>query len=216
MITQYTTSLGVHLELGRIPRHVIDEFVTVNRAPSPPRRPPQVEVLGGVDPEDWLDDINDPAYMAAVRRYNYKLFDAQFDLIADAINIEFDASALEPFYMMGLERNKPKSDYLRYVVLQSIEDASGVSSAIIYNSTVTQRGIDEAMGRFDVQWLGLPVSEWYIESAPASFSFIFESRLTARRAHISWADFCELTGPQQSEEVALTRLENKLQWLMNN
>jgi len=216
MVTEYITRGGIRLTLGRIPRGIIDGFTAHNRPPQPPKRPPDGDVWGGVDDEDWIEDVSDPAYLAALQKYHVGLFNRQVSLIADAIQVDVCETELSELYKLGMPKTNAKLDYLRFIALGAVQDMAEVTVLVLYNSTVTQRGIDEAIPMFEMDWRGLPVAEWHVDNAPARYNLVFESRIAARKANLTWEQFCEMTGPQQSVEVAVTRLENRLQWLMSN
>lgn len=211
-MSEYVTAGGLRLEISRIPRQVIDDFLAGEMPPEPPIR--EVEAWGGITEE--VPVLDDPGYLAAMQQYYLQLGDGQIDLIAPAVGLPPDCGAveLEELRALGLaEEGDGKADLLRYVVLANEEDLGNVTELVFYNSTVTERGIAEAKARFGVTWHKLPVAAWHVPSSPAGYNLEFEARRVGREAGYKWGEFCKLSGPEQSAEVALQRLGSRLAWL---
>lgn len=212
---RYETSTGVVLGLSRIPRQHIDNYVALNPAPEPPLV--EVQVFGGV-PEK-IEDENDATYRAQLAAYNLRMGHAEFDLIAQALEI------LHPEDWRSDERTAEltslgiyiptQTEYLRYVALSESEDLKAVMEHVLYLSTVTQRGIEEAEQTFGVEWMGVSLEQHPNPRGNLRLSALFQARLAATDLGYTWEKFCELTGPEQSAAVAQYLCTLKVQWLSN-
>ena len=89
-----------------------------------------------------------------------------------------------------------------------------IVAGVFYESTVTQRGVDEAARSFGVTWYGNPVDPNKGPKSPAMYLSPYGDRRAAQDAGYKWSEFIELSGPEQSTEVAYHRLSNRLEWLM--
>ena len=203
----YTTQNGYDLTLGRIPRVTVDQFIVNHPMPVPPMR--AVPVFGGVD-ED-IPDTEDPEYQAEYGRWINKFGNAQVGLILPAIEFEIDQRFLDLQEISEFTIEQ----CVRSFVLEYGNDFTNVVNLVLYNSTVTQQAIDEAMTLFGVTWYDQDVAKIITKQSPGKYRSLFESREAARFANYSWHEFCELSGPEQSAIVAHYRLEKKLQWLMS-
>ena len=122
---------------------------------------------------------------------------------------------MEDLRAIGLAEGDGHASWLRHIVLASDEDLANVVELVFYHSTVTVRGIEEAMRAYNVTWMGQPVSAWHVPRVPGRYSQQFEDRKVARHNHYTWREFSALPGPEQSAEVALYRLSTRLEWLMS-
>lgn len=200
---EYTTAEGHRLRIGRIPRARIDAFGATNPPPEPPTK--TVEVWGGL-PEK-VPDTNDPEYQEAVSKYYIDTRLDQLDLIADAVDIVSDSGALDEIESLGLARDEASS--LAFLVRDPAE-LQDIVEGVFYNSTVTPRGIIEAAQRFGVRWEGKPVNPLAIPKGSAMSNGVYGDQMAARWRGYTWDDFCNLSGPRQSEIVALRRLDTML------
>jgi len=208
----HTTKAGVRLEIGRIPRQRIDEFLAVHPMPEPPTR--KVEAFGGI--EEDVPVLDDPQFQRAMMEYYVGMGHDQVDLIVGAVEIVDDAGALlaeaDELREVGLVEDE--ADLLRYVVLGDDADLAAVVDEVFYLSTVTERGIDEAKRMFNVTWAGQPVETWHVTGTPGRYGQAFEDRKAAQFSGYNWTEFCELAGPQQSAAVAFYRLDARMAALM--
>jgi len=99
-------------------------------------------------------------------------------------------------------------------VLGSDDDLAAVVELVMYQSTVTERGIAEAAQAFNVTWMEKPVLQWGISGSYGRHGAPFEARKAAQFSQYNWHDFCTLPGPEQSAIVAFYRLSTRLEWLM--
>ena len=207
----------MQLEVGKLPRRTIDEFLVARLPPEPPTR--EAEAFGGIVEE--IPVLDDPAYLAKLQTYYTRLGDEQIDLVAEAVRIiempdrEAALVEMEDLQAIGLAEDDGHAAWLRHIVLADDEDLANVIELVFYNSTVTVRGIEEAGRAFNVTWMGQPVSAWHVPRAPGRYSQQFEDRKVARRNHYQWREFGALPGPEQSAEVAFYRLSKRLEWLMS-
>jgi len=209
----FTTKNGVRLEVGRIARERLDAFSATHLPPVPPTR--QMEVFGG-EVED-VPILDDSAYQARLMDYYVSLGHDQIAAIVGAVQIldwdEAQARAeLAELQAIGLG-DGGEADLLRYVILADIDDLAAVVNLVAYQSTVTDRGVQEAADAFAVTWTGKPVLALKVPSTPGRYSMVFEARTAAKYAGYTWEQFCALPGPEQSAVVAFHLLEQKLEWL---
>lgn len=210
---EYRTSTGVTLAVGRIHRSLIDAYATDNPPPEPPVN--EVGVLGGV--KEKVEDYNDPAYVRALFDYHVQMVTDEFSLIAQAVGVTrpevwHSDERCHELREIGIDVTRVM-DYLRYIALAEDEDRVAVTQLVMYQSTVTQRGIEEAERRFNIQWLNAPLSKHGGPPTRLRASAVFQARSAAREANYTWEQFCDLPGPQQSAIVAHYQAENKIAWL---
>lgn len=209
---RYKTTQGVEVEIGRLPRKAIDDFVLHRPPPMPPVR--EVVAFGGV--KETLEYPDDPAYQRELALYYLALGREQLELLAPAITVLSDWKADERYIEMrgaSIIPTDTYADYLRYVALDS-DDFRVVVDEIFYLSTTTDRGVEEATEQFNVTWNGAPLDAWRITKTPGKFSRLFEDREAALFGGHTWQSFIELTGPEQSAIVAHRRQRIRLDNLM--
>ena len=207
---------GGHLviSVGRVPRQRIDRFAVELPAPEPPTK--AVEVWGEIQEE--VPDYGDPGYQAALGRYWFELGKRHVDLIAPAVTLppSADFGELTELREIGLGVNDAGSvaDFLRYVI--SDADLQAVVGLVLYQSTVTDRGLAEASARYNVTWDGRRLSALTtLGKSPGFYGPEFEARRAAQFVHREWEAFCELSGQEQSDIVAFYRLNASLAWLQS-
>lgn len=208
----------MRLEIGRLPRQIIDEFLVARLPPEPPTR--EAEAFGGIVEE--IPVLDDPTYLAELQTYYTRLGDEQIDLVAEAVVIietpglfRKGQAEMDDLIAAGIVETDDYISRLRYVILASDEDLGNVIELVFYNSTVTARGIEEAGRAFNVTWMGQPVSAWRVPRVPGRYSQRFEDRKVATHNHYTWRAFSALPGPEQSAQVAFYRLSMRLEWLMS-
>lgn len=207
----YTTEAGTRLEIGRVPRQDIDNLLARHPLPEPPTR--QVTVWGGVTENEPVWD--DPTYQAELTGYWLRFGREQLAVVAPAVTVVSGEQAdLRELEEAGITSRDPASQ-LRASVLTATADLQAVIELVFYQSTVTQRGIDEATAAFRVLWLDKPVLAWKVPGAPAEYAPLYRDHQAARSGGYSWERFCQLPGPEQSAEVAFYLIENRLHWLMS-
>lgn len=206
----------MRLEVGKLPRQIIDKFLVARLPPEPPTR--EAEAFGGIVEE--VPVLDDPQYLADLQTYYTRLGDEQIDLVAEAVRIidmperEAALMEMEDLRSIGLAEEDDFAAQLRYIVLANDEDLANVVELVFYQSTVTARGIEEATRAFNVTWMSQPVTAWHVPRVPGRYSQQFEDRKVAQHNHYTWREFCTLPGPEQSAEVAFYRLSQRLEWLM--
>jgi hypothetical protein len=216
---RYRTRSGYDVQIGRVQRRYIDEAVVRFERPQPPRASTGdlgIEVFGGIEEDVYLYD--DPGYRRALYAYYVALASHEFSILSRAIEVEgVPDDAIEELARLGLIRGDDEhAALLRYEVLRDNEDWERAVEAVIYNSTVTERGIAEAAERFNAHWREEPLTSVSVPGAPAYYSPEYEARLAARHGLLSWPEFCNLDGPEQSSQVAFYRHSMMLQWLSSN
>ena len=212
------TSSGVELNVQRIDRRVIDEFTRRNPLPEPPTK--EVTLYGGFI--DTVEDYDDEEYLAAMLLYRMTLAEDQLDILADVITVlgpyglPLHDYGEYPLYQekVALDIIPPNSKvaFLRHVALQTDADMDMVIGEILYLSTTTERGIEEAEQMFAATWSEMPLSRLHTKRTPGSYSRYYEDREAARFAHYNWGAFCELDGPEQSAVIAHYRTTLTLEY----
>lgn len=210
--TIYTTKNGVRLEIGRIPRQEIDRFVVAHPMPEPPTR--KQAAFGDI--EEDVPILDDPGFQRAMIDYYVEMGHDQVDLIAEAVEVVGDIEMLlvEADELREIGVIEDEGDLLRHIILGNTDDLAAVVSEVFYQSTVTERGIDEAKEAFGVTWAGQGVETWHVAGTPGRYRQMFEDRLAAKFGLHNWDEFCELSGPRQSGVVAFYRLSNRLEALV--
>ena len=200
---EYTTTTGITLQLGRIPRARIDQFAGMHQPPEPPT----VAVKTWVDDTEDVPNYKDPGYLEAINGYYVSTRLDQLELVADAIDIVSDHGVMDEIELLGLARNKVS---VLAVAITNPSELQEIVDGVFYSSTVTMRGIVEAAQRFGVKWNGKPVNPLAIPKGAAVASGAYGDQMASRWYGYTWDNFCKLPGPAQSEVVALCRLDSML------
>lgn len=216
-VTEYVTGTGYKLSIGRVDRRRIDRAVADLHRPQPPvvkAADLGIEVFGGIDEDVYQYD--DPAYRDALYLYYLQAMTYEFAILSSAVDIDQDyqgiACSLRKAGVVGIDEDDHVA-VLRYEVLRLESDWEYVVDQVIYQSTVTERGIDEANTRFLVTWYGESLDAVSVPGTPANYSTEFEARNVAMYTGYTWDQFCQLEGPDQSAEVAFYRSRLMLEWL---
>ena len=208
---------GTRLEIGRVPRHLIDRFIGDNPEPEPPMVKASelgVEVWG--DDDEELPNHDDATYLAALIAWRVDMAHTQIDLIAPAVSVPENTEAaalaeLEEMRAAHLVEGNGKSALLQSVIVPADADLNAVVELVMYNSTVTLRGIDEAARRFGVKKNGHYVTVFGKGKGNTRANSEFNDRAAAQWAGYRWVGFCELPGPEQSAIVTHYRLNGRLE-----
>lgn len=215
---RYVTATGFKLEIGRVDRRMIDRAVVALDKPQPPTVKASdlgIEVFGGIEEDVILHD--NPDYQAALLAYYVKLAVRQFSILSAAVDIVEPSEwreQVEELKALGLAgTDDVKASVLRYRVFEDQRDWDAVVGEVIYNSTVSPRGLAEARARYEVTWKGEPLSAVGVPQSKATYSEEFEARKAAHHNELSWPEFCALSGPEQSAEVIFYRSMLVLSWL---
>lgn len=213
MQMEYTTLEGYHLLLGGIDRRRLDRIRLKRGEPIPPTR--TVTAWGEIEEEIPIYD--DPAYQSEQVEYHLWLAGEEAAVMVDAITIlNEDAirwTELSELAELRLVIPSEKIGFLLYLV--SEHDRSNIVEQILYNSTVTIKGIAEAEQAYDITWYGQNVYAWRVPGTPGRVGDLFEARQAAQFSHLSWDEFCDLPGPEQSAVWAFHRLSRRLEWLLS-
>jgi len=210
---EYITTDGTRLEVGRVPREKIDNFIASRPPPEPPTK--EVEVFGG--DKEAMPILDDPGYLADMQRYYIAFGHDQVNLIADAVRGASDEplAELEELREIGLGDGDEHTAWLRHIALGRDADLGNVVELVLYQSTVTEQGIAEAARTFAVTWMDKPVLSLGLPGSPGRYGAAFEARKAAQFSQYSWPEFAALPGPEQSAVVAFYRLSTRLEWLAN-
>ena len=211
-MTIYKTSAGITLEIVRVPRVLIDEYVRNNPAPEPPTI--EVQVFGDV--MEKTDDIHNPVYLAEMAVYNLRMAQLEFGLVAGAVNIVDPDWKADPRIADMISLGIPiasKHDYLRYIALAEMEDLGYVNLEVQYLSTVTERGIQEAQRAFGILWQRIALEKHRNPPGKLRASSLYQSRVAASALGYAWEQFCQLPGPDQSAVVAQHQCALKIEYL---
>ena len=210
MPSSYTTAGGAQLLISRVHRAAIDKFVAAHPEPIPPSV--MIEIWGGIEEES--PDYNDPQYLSEVQQYRLTMGHDQLDLLLPAIQVVHnpkpaDAELLELLEVVALDEIAD----LRYNILSDDLDLEQVIEEMLYLSTVTHQGIVEAQQAMAVKWMDKEVTAWKVPSIPIEYNPLFRDRKAAQACGYNWSSFCELTGPEQSENVAFYTLSQTVEFL---
>ena len=210
------TSAGITLSVSGISRKVLDAFLHYRTPPEPPLK--IVKAYKGF--EEQVPDYDDPQYQEAYIHYVTAIAMDRFNIVINAVT--FDIQPMEhPVYLKlreagiatGNTEQDIKSEFIRFVALDKIKDIAVVMDEILYLSTVTQRGIDEASDRYNVTWLGKRVEAFGVPKSKATYLQPYEDRDAAMEYHVPWEQFIQLSGSEQSAIVAHYRIRRRLAWL---
>lgn len=207
---EYVTRDGVILTVGRVDRRRLDAAYIP--APVPPTR--IVEAWGGIKEE--LPDWKNRDYQKRLHDWRVTLWRDHLRIIADALAFTLNAEQqvpLEAVRAIGLG-DGTNADYLRFCV--SEHDQTQIVELLLYLSTVTERGVREATARLDYTWRGKPLDNWNVGYTHGKRGSLAVDMRAAIRSGLTWGQFCELTGPEQSTLVAFWGLEDRLHWLAEN
>jgi len=199
--------------LGSVDRRLIDRLRLGHEEPSPPTR----TVMAWGDVEEEIPIYDDPTYQAQMIEYHLWLAEEEIGILIDAVTIldadAIDWSELGELGELGLVIPNEKIGLLLYLINDS--DKAGIIEQIFYHSTVTTRGIAEAERAYNITWYDQSVYAWRIPGTPGRVGDLFEARQAARFSHLSWDEFCDLSGPEQSAVWVFRRLSRRLEWLLS-
>ena len=206
---EYITRDGLVVVVGRVNRRLLDRIDIPT--PAPPTK--KVETWG-----DVLEDVpvlNDAQYLRRLQAWRVKVWRENIKVISQALTYTVPQSDIDALRAIGISADA--SDTIAY--LQNhirADDQDNITDLVYYHSTVTARGVLEAEERFNYTWRDKPLSAW-------GYSYTFGRRgqlgvdyRAAIRSGLTWMQFCDLTGPEQSELVAFWMLEDKLTWLLTS
>ena len=211
----YTTRSGFLLEIGSVPRRNIDTYEREHPQPEPPIKAASelgIAVFGDV--EEWIEDWDDQVYKNALDQHYLTIGNDHIGLVTPAVRIVSGPGSepeLEALSALGLVRDGNQEDFLRNVVLTTAAEAALVAQEVFYNSTITPRGILEALSFFNLKldkrpvniFAGRKTGRWRANS-------LFTHRRAARYCGYAWESFVELPGPMQSEHLVFYLLEERL------
>lgn len=209
---------GTALCVGRVPRRAIDEFFAAHARPEPPRKlAADVGVEVWADPGAEIVDRRDAGYLAVLREWNAAFCAELFERICEVVEVgevdlERGLGELSELREIGVDAGDVAdvAAVLRHVVLED-EDADALVDLVLYNSTVTDRGLAEAAARYDVTWGDVRVRPFRRARGRAiTASHEFNDRQAATWAGYRWEEFCALGGPEQSSVAAQHALAARL------
>jgi hypothetical protein len=172
--------------------------------------PPLIEVETWVDAEE-VPNYDAPEYKEALDKYYVAFGIAQIELINDAVRIISSTSDIDDLRKLGLVQSEIS---LLPFITRNQAELQGIVEEVFYNSTVTLRGIYEATKLFGVKWRGRLINPLAVPPTGAIANCIYGDWMAARWGGYRWDAFCELSGPRQSEIVALYKIDNRLNILM--
>lgn len=210
MPSSYTTAGGAQLLISRVHRAAIDKFVAAHPEPVPPSI--MIEIWGGIEEES--PDYANSQYVHEIQQYRLAMGHDQLDLILPAIQVVFNPKPVdsELLELLGVTVLDDIAD-LRYNILSDDVDLENVVEEMLYLSTVTHQGMEEAQQAMAVKWMDKEVTAWKVPSIPVEYNPLFRDRKAAQACGYDWTSFCELTGPDQSENVAYYMLSQTLEFL---
>lgn len=207
----YTTGNGIKLELRKVHRSILDRFSLAYPLPEPVLK--TTTIWGGV--EQSVIDYNDRGYLEAMMIRNTAMIIGEFKLFSGYMSVigdwECDASFKELCECGVCECSE--RDYISFVALDG-HRYNEVAQEIMYISTVTDKGIRKAMELFSITWRGAPLENWGLPDSHARYgNRVVEDRSAAVYANMSWPEFCDMSGQEQSDVVAHYRAMNTLAYL---
>jgi len=206
---RYTTRAGVRLEVGRVDRRRLDEIYIPE--PVPPTR--TTESWGGVKEE--IPDLNAPGYRVQLLDYHLRLARELLDVLAAGVTVlDVDVAQQKVAALETVVGKQPdlNSGFLRYGVTDA--ERAEIVELVLYQSTVTQRGMEEATARFAYKWRGKALQTWYIPLSHGERGRLAVEWRAAQRSGLTWSQFCDMSGQEQSQHVAFWMLEDRLSYLL--
>ena len=207
---EFITREGLRIEVGSVHRDRLDSISILE--PVPPLR--DVETWGGL--VEKVPVLDDPHYLAELFDYRLRLWREQLDIISDGLTLPDDAQIEAQLdALRDVIENMPdtKTGFLRYCLDDS--DRARLVEQVLYQSTVTQRGIDEAVTRFGYKWRGQKLETWNVPVSYGERGKLAVEWKAAIKSGVTWAQFCNLSGKEQSAHVAFWMLEDKLNYLLS-
>ena len=208
---EYITRDGLRIEVGRVNRRLLDAIAIPE--PQPPLR--DVETWGEL--VERVPVYDDPGYKMQLFEYRLRLWREQLNVLSagialpDAPEIRQQLDGLA--HVIGDVQHNRKGAFLRYCL--SDADRAVIVEQILYQSTVTQRGITEACAFFAYKWRGKPLEAWHTSGSNGERGMLAVEWRAAIRSGLTWERFSSLSGYEQSQHVAFWMLEDKLQALLS-
>ncbi len=192
-------------DIGRVARHKLDHLF-IKPKPLPPTR--KVTIWGGVEEDEFVYD--DPTYVDAIGKYRRSIYAEEQQLFNSAIMFDY-AKALT---VVDLELLALTDNML--VSLLSKDDINILYDEVMYNSTVTDRGLGNAFNMFNVRRYGEPIKQIKLPNNPVEYSIQFRDMSVAKELGYTWKEFSELSGQEQSDLVMYSTLSSLLTYLEAN
>lgn len=193
---------NITFNITRISRSKLDR-IFINKRPTPPTT--TVVVFGDYEEESYL--YTDPSYLEELRAYNSRVYSTEKSLFLNAISYDEDELLkIVDDELYALTGN---------LLLSALTDKQvyKLFDEVVYISTVTRRGINEAYNILNVTKYEDDITKIVLPVTNIKYSQVYRDMLVAKEANISWKDFCELSGFEQSMLVAFHNLQNILKYL---
>jgi hypothetical protein len=174
-------------------------------------------------PDEMLPDRDNPAYIVTFLNWQAEFSQGMFSLLSEAMALSVDDATRARREFAELQRQELAAggytewaSVLMSTALGSDADFGAACELVQYNSTVTLRGIVEAAKAYNVRLRGKKVPVAVLgDGGKATANGEYNDRMVAQWAGYKWAEFCELTGPEQSAEVALYRISQRIERMMS-
>lgn len=196
---------NIVFDVSRVSRTELDSIFT-EPLPIPPTK--KVMIWGGVLEDSYLFD--DPTYIEAMSNYNRIVYNKERELFYSAISYDKDVALSK----VDRELYELTGDML--VSLLSDEQILELFELVMYQSTVTMKGLEKASNMFNVRKYDTPVYGIKFPDSEVSYSAQFRDRLVAKDLGYTWTEFCLLDGQEQSNLVMVYVTNSILHYLEEN
>lgn len=186
----------------KVDRTELDKMRAVIKEPKAPLV--KYEIWGGIT--ETHPNFDDPKYIKKLNSFYTGLFTIQRDLILDAI-IELDLASLPDYKELAA------IGIVTPDLMLPIQDWNYLVSEILYQSTVTTKGLLEAEAKFSITWMDKSLRGFAVPGSMVDAAEYFTHWKAAQFMNFNWHQFCDMPGPLQSDAVYFYTASNKLDWM---
>lgn len=202
MITSLVRLNNVDFTVSRLDRRILDNVFS-EKHPIPPTK--KIVVWGGMLEDAYVYD--DPTYLKELREYNSLVYMNERGLFLSAISYNQE----DIFRIVDKELYSLTNDVLASAL--SEDQINTLFNEVLYLSTVTMSGIAKAYNMFRVTRFEDEITSIAMPPSDVQYSHIYRDRLVAKAQGYRWNEFCELSGQEQSSEVAVSDIQGILSYL---
>lgn len=194
--------VDLQFDIGKVDRRRLD-ILFIEPPPEPPTK--KVLIWGGVEEDYFLYD--DPTYVKQVLQYDQRVFVQERQLFETCIS--YDRS--KALTLVDEELYQLTDDLL--VTLLSQQQLNKLYSEVLYNSTVTEKGLVNAANMYNVRKYDERIDRIKLPDTDVAYSKQYRDMSIALEAGYTWPEFCALSGQEQSNLVMHTALKATLNYL---